>query len=164
MGLKLEEIKSLIKSSIPDAEITIEDIKKIGKRNRVLIWKAPPENEKMDVSGAKMVKYAEHIARMFKDEEFIVLDSGMYWNKHDDGLVWVIVDKKDLSKKQIIKGPQTFGMQNHIMAFKKKYARRKNWREGYHYYAEIPRKYTKIDQILRLVKKSEEFSALKLVK
>ena len=69
-----------------------------------------------------------------------------------------------MSKKQIIKGPQTFGMQNHIMAFKKKYARRKNWREGYHYYAEIPRKYTKIDQILRLVKKDEEFSALKLVK
>ena len=55
-------------------------------------------------------------------------------------------------------------MQNHIMAFKKKYARRKNWREGYHYYAEIPRKYTKIDQILRLVKKDEEFSALKLLK
>lgn len=157
-------LKKPHKKFFDEIEITIEDIKKIGKRNRVLIWKAPPENEKMDVSGAKMVKYAEHIARMFKDEEFIVLDSGMYWNKHDDGLVWVIVDKKDLSKKQIIKGPQTFGMQNHIMAFKKKYARRKNWREGYHYYAEIPRKYTKIDQILRLVKKSEEFSALKLVK
>jgi len=26
MGLKLEEIKSLIRSSIPDAEITIEDL------------------------------------------------------------------------------------------------------------------------------------------
>ena len=26
MGLKLEEIKSLIKSAIPDAEITIEDL------------------------------------------------------------------------------------------------------------------------------------------
>ena len=157
-------LKKPHKKFFDEIELTVDDIKKIGKRNRVLIWKAPPEDEKMDVSGAKMVKYAEHISRMFKDEEFIVLDSGMYWNKHDDGLVWVIVDKKDLSKKQIIKGPQTFGMQNHIMAFKKKYARRKNWREGYHYYAEIPRKYTKIDQILRLVKKDEEFSALKLVK
>ena len=157
-------LKKPHKKFFDEIEITVEDIKKIGKRNRVLIWKATPEDEKMDVSGAKMVKYSEHIARMFKNEEFIVLDSGMYWNKHDYGLVWVIVDKKDLSKKQVIKGPQTFGMQNHIMAFKKKYARRKNWREGYHYYAEIPRKYTKIDQILRLVKKGEEFSALKLVK
>ncbi|MBT4134818.1 CCA tRNA nucleotidyltransferase [Candidatus Woesearchaeota archaeon] len=157
-------LKKPHKKFFDEIEITVDDIKKMGKRNRVLIWKAPPEDEKMDVSGAKMVKYAEHISRMFKDEEFVVLDSGMYWNKHDDGLVWVIVDKKDLSKNQIIKGPQTFGMQNHIMAFKKKYARRKNWREGYHYYAEIPRKYTKIDQILRLVKKDEEFSALKLLK
>jgi tRNA nucleotidyltransferase (CCA-adding enzyme) len=157
-------LKKPHKKFFDEIEITVEDIKKMGKRNRVLIWKATPEDEKMDVSGAKMVKYSEHISRMFKNEEFIVLDSGMYWNKHDDGLVWVIVDKKDLSKKQMIKGPQTFGMQNHIMAFKKKYARRKNWREGYHYYAEIPRKYTKIDQILRLVKKGEEFSALKLVK
>jgi len=157
-------LKKPHKKFFDEIEITVEDIKKIGKRNRVLIWKVTPEDEKMDVSGAKMVKYSEHIARMFKNEEFIVLDSGMYWNKHDYGLVWVIVDKKDLSKKQVIKGPQTFGMQNHIMAFKKKYARRKNWREGYHYYAEIPRKYTKIDQILRLVKKGEEFSALKLVK
>ena len=152
------------KKFFDEIEITVEDIKKMGKSNRVLIWKAPPEDDKMDISGAKMVKYAERISRMFKDEEFIVLDSGMYWNKHDSGLVWVIVDKKDLSKKQIIKGPQTFGMQNHIMAFKKKYARRKNWREGYHYYAEIPRKYTKIDQILRLVKKGDDFSALKLLK
>ena len=157
-------LKKPHKKFFDEIEITVDDIKKMGKRNRVLIWKAPPEDEKMDVSGAKMVKYAEHISRMFKDEEFVVLDSGMYWNKHDDGLVWVIVDKKDLSKNQIIKGPQTFGMQNHIMAFKKKYARRKNWREGYHYYAEIPRKYTKIDQILRLVKKDEEFSTLKLLK
>ncbi len=157
-------LKKPHKKFFDEIEITVDDIKKMGKRNRVLIWKAPPEDEKMDVSGAKMVKYAEHISRMFKDEEFVVLDSGMYWNKHDDGLVWVIVDKKDLSKNQIIKGPQTFGMQNHIMAFKKKYARRKNWREGYHYYAEIPRKYTKIDQILRLVNKNEEFSALKLLK
>ena len=157
-------LKKPHKKFFDEIEITVDDIKKMGKRNRVLIWKAPPEDEKMDVSGAKMVKYAEHISRMFKDEEFVVLDSGMYWNKHDDGLVWVIVDKKDLSKNQIIKGPQTFGMQNHIMAFRKKYARRKNWREGYHYYAEIPRKYTKIDQILRLVKKDEEFSALKLLK
>lgn len=157
-------LKKPHKKFFSEIETTVDDIKKMGKRNCVLIWKSPPEDEKMDVSGAKMVKYAVHISRMFKNEEFIVLDSGMYWNKHDDGLVWVIVDKKDLSKKQLIKGPQTFGMQNHIMAFKKKYARRKNWREGYHYYAEIPRKYTKVDQILRLIKKDREFSALKLVK
>jgi tRNA nucleotidyltransferase (CCA-adding enzyme) len=157
-------LKKPHKKFFSELETTVDDIKKMGKSNCVLIWKSPPEDEKMDVSGAKMVKYAVHISRMFKDEEFIVLDSGMYWNKHDDGLVWVIVDKKDLSKKQLIKGPQTFGMQTHIMAFKKKYSRRKNWREGYHYYAEIPRKYTKVDQILRLIKKDREFSALKLVK
>ncbi len=157
-------LKKPHKKFFSELETTVDDIKKMGKSNCVLIWKSPPEDEKMDVSGAKMVKYAVHISRMFKNEEFIVLDSGMYWNKHDDGLVWVIVDKKDLSKKQLIKGPQTFGMQTHIMAFKKKYARRKNWREGYHYYAEIPRKYTKVDQILRLIKKDREFSALKLVK
>lgn len=156
-------LKKPHKKFFDEVEITVEDIKKMGKRNLVLIWKAPPEDAKMDVSGAKMVKYIESIVRLFKENEFIVIDRGMYWNKYDDGLIWLIIDKKDLSKKQIIKGPQTFGMQNHILAFKKKYARRKNWREGYHYFAEIPRKYTKADQILRLIKKDEAFSALKLI-
>ncbi len=157
-------LKKPHKKFFDEVEITVADVKKMGKRNRVLIWKAPPEDEKMDVSGAKMIKHINSIERLFKDNEFVVIDSGMYWNKRDDGLIWLIIDKKELSKKQVIKGPQTFGMQNHILAFKKKYARRKNWREGYHYYAEIPRKYTKADQILRLIKKDETFSVLKLLK
>ncbi len=31
MGLKLEEIKTLIKEALPDAEITIEDLRGDGK-------------------------------------------------------------------------------------------------------------------------------------
>ena len=54
------------------------------------------------------------LKKVFEKNNFIVIDSGMYWNKRDDGLVWVFVDKKDLSKKQILKGPPTYGMQNHI--------------------------------------------------
>ena len=159
-----EFLKKPHKKYFDEIEITLADVKKMANRNKAFIWKAPPEDKKLDVSGAKMVKYLEKIERMFKESEFIVVDSGMYWNKRDDGLVWVFVDKKDLSKRQLIKGPPTYSMQNHILAFKKKYARQKNWREGYHYYAEINRKYSKAEQIMRLVKKDEKFSALKLAK
>ena len=159
-----EFLKKPHKKYFDEIEITLADVKKMAKRDKAFIWKAPPEDKKLDVSGAKMVKYLEKIERMFKENEFIVVDSGMYWNKRDDGLVWVFVDKKELSKRQLIKGPPTYSMQNHIVAFKKKYARQKNWREGYNYYAEINRKYSKAEQIMRLVKKDEKFSALKLAK
>jgi tRNA nucleotidyltransferase (CCA-adding enzyme) len=157
-------LKKPDKKYFEEVEISLSDVKKLGAKNKAFIWKAPPEDRKLDVSGAKMVKYIEKIVRFFEKNNFIVIDSGMYWNKRDDGLVWVFVDKKDLSKKQILKGPPTYGMQNHILAFKKKYARRKNWREGYNYYAEVPRKYTKAEQIIRLIKKDSEFSVLKLTK
>jgi len=160
----VEFLKKPNQKFFDEVEITLADVKKMSGKNKAFIWKAPPEDKKLDVSGAKMVKYLEKIERMFKKSEFIVVDSGMYWNKRNDGLVWVFIDKKDLSKRQLIKGPPTYSMQNHIMAFKKKYARQKNWREGYHYYAEITRKYTKAEQIVRLVKKNEEFSVLKLSK
>jgi tRNA nucleotidyltransferase (CCA-adding enzyme) len=157
-------LKKPDKKYFEEVELSLSDVKKLGAKNKAFIWKAPPEDRKLDVSGAKMVKYIEKIVRFFEKNNFIVIDSGMYWNKQDDGLVWVFVDKKDLSKKQILKGPPTYGMQNHILAFKKKYARRKNWREGYNYYAEVPRKYTKAEQIIRLIKKDSEFSVLKLTK
>jgi len=157
-------LKKPDKKYFEEVEINLADVKKLGAKNNAFIWKAPPEDRKLDVSGAKMVKYIEKIVHLFEKNNFIVIDSGMYWNKRDDGLVWVFVDKKDLTKKQILKGPPTYGMQNHILAFKKKYARRKNWREGYNYYAEFPRKYTKAEQIIRLIKKDSEFSVLKLTK
>lgn len=160
----VEFLKKPNKKYFEEVEITLADVKNMSGKSKAFIWKAPPEDRKLDVSGAKMVKYIEKIVRLFEENNFIVIDSGMYWNKRDDGLVWIFVDKKDLSKKQILKGPPTYGMQNHILAFKKKYARRKNWREGYNYYAEVPRKYTKAEQIIRLIKKDSEFSALKLTK
>ena len=44
MGLKLEEIKNLIKESIPDAEITIKDLKKLIHKFRVSNEKAVAVN------------------------------------------------------------------------------------------------------------------------
>tara|TARA_Y100000034_G_scaffold97773_1_gene119524 strand:+ start:3483 stop:4745 length:1263 start_codon:yes stop_codon:yes gene_type:complete len=145
-----------------EVEIGVEDIKKLGKGKKLFIFRTKPTSEKLDISGARMVKELENVVRLFKEKGFSVLDEGMYWNKKDDGLIWVVLDKKDLPKKYVFKGPPTFSPTINIRNFKTKYARKKVWREGYNYYVELTRKQTKAEQIVRLIKK--EFPGLKLVK
>ena len=101
---------------------------------------------------------------LLKENEFTMLESDWYWNQKDSALFYIFVDPKELPKSKIIKGPQTYGSQEHILAFKKKYARKKVWRQGYNYYAEIPRKLKKIADILRVIKKDPKYSNLKLLK
>lgn len=50
------------------------------------------------------------------------------------------------------------------MNFKKKYSRKKVWREGYNYFVEVSRKYTKSEQVVKLIKSEEEFDSLTLKK
>ena len=144
--------------------ITDEDIKKLVKKNKLYLFSAKPESPKLDASGAKMLNHYKKILRMFTENNFELIDSGFFWDNKNDGLIWFILNPKELSKKHILKGPPTYESSLNIMKFKEKYKRRKIWREGYNYFVEVSRKYTKTNQIIRLVKAEEEFNSLTLKK
>ena len=84
--------------------------------------------------------------------------------KKNDGLIWFIMNPEELTKKHILKGPPTYESGINILNFKKKYARKKVWREGYNYFVEVSRKYVKSEQIVKLIKSDEGFSSLTLKK
>ena len=144
--------------------ITTEDIKKQVKKNKLFLFSAKPESHKHDAAGAKMLNHYKKIKRMFTEHNFEIIDSGFFWDKKNDGLIWFIMNPKELTKKHILKGPPTYESSINILNFKKKYARKKVWREGYNYFVEVSRKYVKSDQIVRLIKSEEEFSSMTLKK
>ena len=162
------EVESFLKkpklNSFEELVITDEDIKKLVKKNKLYLFSAKPESPKLDASGAKMLNHYKKILRMFTENNFELIDSGFFWDKKNDGLIWFILNPKELSKKHILKGPPTYESSLNIMKFKEKYKRRKIWREGYNYFVEVSRKYTKTNQIIRLVKAEEEFNSLTLKK
>jgi len=144
--------------------ITVEDIEKQVKKNKLFLFYAKPESTKIDASGAKMLIHHKKIKRMFSENNFEVIDSGFFWDKKSDGLIWFILNPTELTKQHILKGPPTYESGINIMNFKKKYARKRVWREGYNYFVEISRKYTKSEQIVKLIKSEEEFNSLTLKK
>jgi len=152
-------------NSFDELIITPEDIKKSAKKNKLYLFYAKPESPKMDASGAKMLNHYKKISRIFTENNFELIDSGFFWDKKSDGLIWFILNPKELSKKHILKGPPTYENSQNIIRFKEKYKRKKIWREGYNYFVELSRKYTKTDQIIKkLVNTDEELNSLTLKK
>jgi len=157
-------LKKPVLTAFDELIITDEDIKKLVKKNKLYLFSAKPESPKLDASGAKMLNYYKKISRMFTENNFELVDSGFFWDKKNDGLIWFILNPKELSKKHILKGPPTYESSLNVLKFKEKYKRKKVWREGYNYFVEVSRKYTKTAQIIRLVKSDEEFNSLTLKK
>ncbi len=163
------EVETFLKKpsmkSFDELIITPEDIKKSAKKNKLYLFYAKPESPKMDASGAKMLNHYKKISRIFTENNFELIDSGFFWDKKSDGLIWFILNPKELSKKHILKGPPTYENSQNIIRFKEKYKRKKIWREGYNYFVELSRKYTKTDQIIKkLVNTDEELNSLTLKK
>lgn len=157
-------LKKPVVTAFDETIITKDDIKKLVKKNKLYLFSAKPESPKLDASGAKMLNHYKKISRMFTENNFELIDSGFFWDKKNDGLIWFILNPKELSKKHILKGPPTYESSVNILKFKEKYKRKKVWREGYNYFVEVSRKYIKTDQIARLVKSDEEFNSLTLEK
>ena len=163
-GIVITFLKKPTLKHFEEKIITEFDIKKQVKKNKLFLFSAKPESHKHDASGAKMLNHYKKIKRMFTENNFEIIDSGFFWDKKNDGLIWFIMNPKELTKKHILKGPPTYESSINILNFKKKYARKKVWREGYNYFVEVSRKYIKSDQIVRLIKSEEKFSSLTLKK
>jgi len=132
-------------------KIDIDTLKKNAKKNKLFYYELEPESEKQDIAGSKMLTRLKKIVKVVKDHEFDIIDSGLFWDKKNKGLIWIIVPDKDLEKKKILTGPPTYGNTHDIMNFKSKH--KKVWREGYNYYTEIKREYTKISTLMKNIDK-----------
>lgn len=144
---------------------SLDEIKKMERKTKKLVgFQAHPEEGKKDVIGSKLLKQYKAVLDLFKSNDFDVLECDWFWDQEGPAMFCYFVDPKELPKTKIIKGPITYGTQEHIMAFKRKYARRKVWRQGYNYYVELPRKLRKIQDVTKQIKSDGELSNLKLLK
>jgi tRNA nucleotidyltransferase (CCA-adding enzyme) len=102
-------------------EITLEDLKKTAKKNRLIVLHVTPLEGKEDVVGSKLLKAFCFLKINLKENEFNILDAGWSWNKAKDCKFWYILDKKPLSGTEEKQGPPKYVGHEHIEIFRKKY-------------------------------------------
>jgi len=85
--------------------ITNETLEENAGKNQLIILKARPLDNKTDVSGTKLLKIYEHLARHLEINEFMIIDSGWDWDKTNSARMWFIIDPESLSKQKEHMGP-----------------------------------------------------------
>jgi len=132
-------------------DITIEELKKRAKQNKLILIEVKPLKGKEDVIGSKLLKSFKFIKRKLK--EFEVIDAAWKWDKVQV-LFWYIVDKKTLPAIELHPGPPIYA-ERHVEAFKKKYS--KVFVKNNGYYTQIKRKYRTPDTYLTNLFKDNYF-------
>lgn len=134
------------KSFFEKKEITIEELKKRAKGNKLIIAQVIPLDGKEDVVGSKLLKAFTFLHKRLPEKEFKVIESGWKWDKAFDCVFWFIFDKKPLPETETRIGPPSFAKE-HIAIFKKKH---KNvYLKNRRYYAKVKRTYRTPEQLLK---------------
>ncbi len=151
-----------------EKKVELKDLKKLEKKTKKLVAVEASikryRGQKMDIIGAKLKKQYEQILRLFEENDFIILESNLYWDHKGPAIFYYFLDPKELSKIKTLRGPLTYGPQENIVDFKSKYKRKKIYRQGYNYFVEVPRKVRKIPNILKVLKEDKAFSNIKVLK
>ncbi len=125
--------------------------KKRHKNAEHFLVKINPLNTKEDVAGAKALKIKEFLEESLRECGFKVL--GAEWGfQRDAARVFLSVHKKPLSEKKLVRGPP-IGMKGHVSAFRKKH--KKTFVEQGHVFAEIKRKHTRPESLLKELLRKE---------
>lgn len=99
---------------------SLEKLQEKAHGKKLIVLKAKPKKGKSDVSGAKLLKSYESIAKQLKLHDFALLESGWAWDKKIDAYFWYILDTKVLSEfKEHIGPPLT--AKSHANEFKQKH-------------------------------------------
>lgn len=127
-------------------------IKKNTKKNKVIFLEVTPIKGKVDIVGSRMMKAFKFMKNRIIFHEFKLKDYGWEWNRGKKAYYWFIADKKDLSKIKKIIGPPNF-MKEHVKRFNKKY--KKTFVENKKICANVKRKYCKIEDLIKDLKKNK---------
>jgi tRNA nucleotidyltransferase (CCA-adding enzyme) len=101
-------------------EVSVGDLKKRAKKDKLILLKVEALRGKTDVVGSKLLKAAEFIGKKLREEEFKVYELGWKWDKGKKAEFWYIVDKKLLPLTVEKQGPPA-KMEKHAANFRKQY-------------------------------------------
>lgn len=125
-------------------EITIEDLKKKTRKNKLILIESTPLKGKEDVIGSKLLKAFTYIKKQIVLNEFSLIDSGWKWNKKS--LFYFIAKDEILSKEVKRTGPPLKSKKN-VERFKKKH--KKTFVKKRRIYANVKREYRKADDLIK---------------
>jgi tRNA nucleotidyltransferase (CCA-adding enzyme) len=148
-------------------EITKPKLMKQAKGNKLVLIKVKPSRGKEDIVGAKLIKAHNHIKQILVENSFEVIDDGWDWGKNHkgDALFWYFVDKK-VPKPDVRDGPPVSN-KFHADKFKKAHTKKKDrkvFEKKGRLYVTINRKYTKSEQLVKVIIKEDKYLKEKAAK
>ncbi|MBI2148578.1 CCA tRNA nucleotidyltransferase [Candidatus Woesearchaeota archaeon] len=129
--------------------------KKIDQNKYNLIFKIEPLKGSKDVVGTKMLKVFEKIERELKENGFVIKKSAWEWR--DYGYFYFNIEKKTLDKNIKHFGPPT-KFKEDAEKFKEKYKGFKVKEEKERLYVILPRKFTKLNNLIINIMNDKEIS------
>lgn len=126
-------------------EFNLKKLKKLKKKNKLLIFLVSPLNGKPDVIGSKILKVFNYIKDKISKEGFKIVESNWQWK--DSALLYYIVKNERLSNIIIHDGPYIKDIEN-VKKFNEK------WKKIYYnkdrVYVKLKRKYNTIDKFSKI--------------
>jgi tRNA nucleotidyltransferase (CCA-adding enzyme) len=127
-------------------EISVDELKKRAKKDKLVLLDAIALPGKQDVVGSKLLKTIEHIEQKLKQNDFRVYEKGWRWDKAKKALFWFIVSKEKLSEYLDREGPPVRN-KFHVNNFKKKY--KKTFVRKGRVYAKVKREFREADKFVK---------------
>lgn len=141
-----EFLKKPSKDFFKIKEVSIEELKKRAKKDRLILLDVVALEGKEDVVGSKLLKSLEFIEKKLEQNYFKVYEKGWKWDKEKKALFWFIINKEKLSNFIKWCGPPIKN-KFHSEQFKKKY--KETFVEKERICAKIKRKYTKPEELIK---------------
>jgi len=135
-----------------EKRITIDELKKKFKKNKLVVLEVKTKKGKIDIVGAKVRKIFEFIKRNISLNDFEIIDCGFYYDKEEKALIWFTIKKEKLSQFKDWKGPPLKEKSN-VLSFKNKY--KNTFIKGDRIYAKVKRKYVLVDDLVRDIIKNK---------
>lgn len=120
--------------------------------NKLIEIYTTPLTGKIDVVGSKLLKIYEFLIQKLQKHEFKIIKSDWEWNKKDNAVFYLLLDKKPLAKTVEIEGPP-IAIEHHLQHFKKMH--KKTYVKSSKIYALEKRKYIKSEDLLKGTLKDE---------
>ena len=145
---------------------------KSSNKQKIIYFKIKPNDGNKDVAGTKVFKLYKQLAAFLRECDFDIFEMDFDWDKKNDIFFYYAVDRNDLSKTKIIKGPRKEFVDG-VKAFIKKHSNNGDrvFVESEQYFAEVERKFTRVEdavksfinnkkEIIKGVCKNYEFSVV----
>jgi tRNA nucleotidyltransferase (CCA-adding enzyme) len=139
-------LKKPSKEFFKEKVLTVNDLKKKAKNNKLITLAIKTVKRKEDIAGAKLVKVFEYITARLLKNDFKIIEKGWHWDKELDAMIYFICDKKVLPKTKIHEGP-VLKQKFHVKRFKAKH--KNTFTKGKRIFAKVKREFTKPEDLIK---------------